>query len=121
MTRKPYVLKEEEISTLIHGMMTHGDEETYARMRDKSLVAMRNIEDMDEMLMDMHETMLHRARETKDEEKADKELKQILYQLASMFRILAHYINREYRTLGKEKRGERFLKLVSFNKDVPAV
>ena len=121
MIRKPYVLKEEEISTLVHGMMTHGDEETYVRMRDKSLVSMQQIDDMDEMLMDMHETMLKRAREAEIENDQDKQVKQILYQLASMLRILAHDINREYRKRGKEKDGERFLRLVSFNKDAPAV
>jgi len=121
MTRKPYILKEEEIDTLVQGIVEHGDEETYAKMRDKSLVAMRNVKDMDEMLIDMYETMLERARSANDEDQTDKELKKILYQLASMFRILAHDINREYRKLGQERNGERFLRLVSYNKEATVV
>ncbi len=121
MERKPYVLKNDEIETLIKGIMEYGDEETYARMLNKSLVTMQNIEDMDEMLMDMYETMLEKARSTKDEDKSSKELRLIYYQLASMFRILAHQIQREYIKKGQNKQGERFLRLVSYNKDIPSV
>lgn len=118
MTRKPYILKEEEINTLVRGIVDHGDEETYSRMRDKSLVAMKSDDDVDEMLMDMHETMLNRARGVGDGPEYT-EVKKTLYQLASMLRILAHYINKEYRASGKKKSGERFLKLASYNKDAP--
>jgi len=121
MTRKPYILKEEEIDTLVQGISEHGDEETYIKMRDKSLIAMSGTDDVDEMLMDMYETMLARSRSASDEDETGKELKKILYQLTSMFRILAHDINREYRKLGKERNGERFLRLVSYNKEATVV
>jgi hypothetical protein len=119
MTRKPYTLSEEEIEVLIDGIMKHGDEATYMQMKYKTLISMDKKDDLDEMLMDMHETILARARKSSTENKIDKELRKILYQLASMLRILAHEIYREYIKNGKSRDSERFLRLVSLNKDAP--
>lgn len=119
MTRKPYTLPEQEIEILISGLMEHGDEETYNRMRDKTLSVIDKKDDLDEMLMDMYETMITRARESVVENEKDKELQNILYQLASILRILAHELYRTYIKNGKGRDNERFIRLASFNKDAP--
>lgn len=119
MTRESYIMPEEEIEILINGIIEHGDEETYSRMRDKTLFIIDKKDDVDEMLMDMHETVLIRAREVVVENEGNQELQKILYQLASILRILAHEIYRTYIRNGSSRDSERFLRLVSFNKDAP--
>lgn len=122
MTRNKYVLKEQEVDTLVQGILSRGEEDTYASMRAKCLMTAETIEDMDEMLMDMHESMLEKAREIEAETENDDELKTMFYRIASMFRILAHDINLRYKKSGITKnKSSRILQLVSFNKNIPAL
>ena len=116
--RTPYILQEAEIQTLLHGMANYGLKETYNRMKEKAIGAMSNDDYVDEMFLDMYETILKQARELNQEEKDERELQLILYQLSSMLRTIAHDIYRMY--LKKEKNSPRFLKLISFDKDILA-
>jgi len=111
MNRTPYILKTDEIDTLLNGMITHGEEETYDKMRDKALFAMGKTKDIDELFMDMHEGMLKRARKYDDTEEA----KAVFYALSAMLRRIAHEVNRKYIRDGKEDSSPRFLRLVADN------
>ena len=119
MTRKPYMLKEEEIEVLVSGMMEHGVQATYDRMFDRAIKTMKVTDDMDEMLMDMHDTVLIRARDFVVENDNDKELRKTLYQLANMLRTLGHEVYYKYIKAGKERDNDRFLRLVVSNAEVP--
>lgn len=118
MSYKPYKIKEEEISALLFGLTEYGEEDTYFKMKLKIIVAMEDNDYMDQNLLDMHETVLKKARNT------DKELFQMkknLYTLASMLRILAHEIHKGYKRESPERDSKRFLHLVSYNKEVPDI
>jgi len=112
MTRHKYVLSEEEIRTLMSGIISLGAKDTYAKMLERMLVAKEQGQEADELCMDMYESMLQRARvfgEGRDD-KDTLEIKQTLYQLSTMFRTLAHDLHR----LCPSKTGSgRFLEIVS--------
>ena len=109
MTRAPYILKEEELTILVDGLILRGAQETYDAMFAKVEFAMQNDEYMDEMLMDMHETVLKKARALEEETDFDESFQDALYQVASLLRILAHDIHLRYAKIGKEKGHQRFL------------
>lgn len=117
MARKKYVLKVEEIEALLRGMIENGPDETYKRMKDKALASMEKMKDLDEMFMDMSEDFLDRARTEPGSDENGKQLKDTYYILNSMLRTLAHEINKIYRKNGKDKIGDRFIRLVSFNNE----
>lgn len=127
MSRKPYIMKVEEMQTLIASLITNGPEETYTRMRAKALLAMEQTDDIDDMFLDMSETFLNKGRAEleSDDEKAEGEedeepsIAYIYYNLAFMLRRLAHEVYRRYITKGKQRDNERFIRLVSFNEEAP--
>lgn len=106
MSRNPYILTEGEIKVLFKGLVEYGEDETYGRMRDKVITAMLMEDDIDDMLMDMHDTILKRARQSKDEEQ------KVFYRLAVILRKLAHEIYYTYIKAGKKRNNERFLRLI---------
>ena len=120
--RTPYVLQEAEVQTLLHGIINHGPKETYDKMKEKAITAMSNDVYVDEMFLDMYETILKRARELHQNEKDsdEGELQLVLYQLSSMLRTIAHDVYRMYIKKGKNKNSPKFLRLISFNKDILA-
>jgi len=117
MSRKKYVLKTEEIEALLRGMIENGPDETYKRMKEKALISIEKMKDLDEMFMDMSEDFLDRARTEPGEDENGKQLKDVYYILNSMLRTLAHEINRIYRKNGKGKTGDRFIRVVSLNNE----
>jgi hypothetical protein len=117
MVRKRYILKVEEIETLLKGIIETGPEETYKKMKEKALLSIEKMKDLDEMFMDMSEDLLDRARIEPAEDENSKQLKDTFYLLHSMLRNLAHEVNKIYRKNGKEKTGERFVRLISHNKE----
>jgi len=121
MSRKRYVLKPEEIEALIRGMIEHGQDETYKKMKEKALASMEKMKDLDEMFMDMSEDFLDKARVEVGETSDSKQVKDIYYILSSMLRTLAHEVNKIYRKNGKEKFSDRFIRLISYNKEAPPV
>jgi len=112
MTRTPYILKEEELEILLNGITTRGADETYKAMKNRTFMAIQQIDDADEILMDQYDTVLKKARNLNVENEDSEKLQKILYHLASILRILAHEIYREYLKAGKERDNERFLRLV---------
>lgn len=112
MELRHYVLKEEEINMFVQSIIKYGDNETYNKMLAKSLVVMNETDNADEMLMDMHQTIIKRARNIGESNDDEKSIKSVYYRLASILRILAHQIQREYIKKGYNKDSERFLRLV---------
>lgn len=117
MVRKRYVLKVEEIEALLRGMIESGPEETYKKMKEKALSSIEKNKDLDEMFLDMSEDLLDRARIEPAEDENSKQLQDTYYLLNSMLRTLAYEVNKIYRKRGKEKTGERFIRLISHNKE----
>lgn len=120
MNRKKYILKSDEIDIVISGLIESGPVETYKKMKDKALLSMEKIKDLDEMFMDMSEDFLNRAR-TEPKDEGEKKLQEIYYTLNTMLRKLAHEVNLFYKKAKDKKRSSsnRFLKLVVNNKDAP--
>ena len=112
MTRKPYILKEEEIEILLNGIIEFGIDETYERMKYRALAGMKQSADVDEILMDQADTVLKRARNLSTDDESGAELLKSLYQLSAMLRMLAHEIYREYLKTDQERDNKRFLRLV---------
>lgn len=127
MSRKPYIMKIEEIKTLIASLIANGAEETYARMRVKAFMAMDGSDDIDEMFLDMSEACLKKGREElemPDEEENNKEddrpvLSNIYYTLAFLLRRLAHEVYRRYIKKGKQRDSNRFIRLISYDENAP--
>ena len=116
--RKPYILKTNEIDTLLVGLASHGKDETQTRMLGKALKSMEQDSEMDDKFLDMSETLLKRARDVDVDVDEDKQLQVAFYTLASMLRIVAHRVNMAY--MKKDKRDNlRFIRLASSNKDAP--
>lgn len=119
--RKPYILKAEEVDTLLKGLVSHGEEVTYERMRERAFNASQERPDMDDIFLDMYEGMIKRARhiDTGEEEDA-KKLSGDLYTLASMMRNIAHQLYRAYNRAGMSRDNDRFLRLAVSNDSIPA-
>ena len=120
MNRKRYVLKSNEIDVIINGLIESGPNETYNKMKNKAILSMEKIKDLDEMFMDMSEDFLNRAREEPKDE-GEKKLQEIYYTLNTMLRKLAHEVHLFYKKAKDKKRtsSNRFLKLIVNNKDAP--
>ena len=120
MSRKPYIMKSEEIQTLIAGLLSYGPEETYNKMRAKALFSIDQKDDIDEMFLDMSETLLKKGREELENETDENpSLASIYYTLSSILRKLAHEIYIKYIKQGKTRSSNRFIRLISYNKDAP--
>jgi hypothetical protein len=118
MTQEQYALAEDEIRSLLSGVTYLGAHETYSKMKERMLSIKENFQNIDEMCMDMHGTMLDRARafDCEDSDKEGQIIKQTLFQIASMFRILAHELH--YSCKNKQKNTKRFLELISINQGI---
>lgn len=117
--RDRYIMPLLEIQALVAGFMNHGPEKSYELMKSKAVSIMDKVSDLDEEFMDRSETLLQKARDEQDEETDENEacMKDILYTLSYMMRKLAHEIHFKYLKQGEQRSGERFLKLVSDNKN----
>lgn len=120
--RKPYIMKVEEIQTLIAGFVSNGQEDTYNKIKAKALFAMDKIEDIDDMFLDMSESFLKLARDDTDIESEDNpSLSSIYYVISYMLRKVAHEIYSKYIKKGEQRDNSRFIRLISYNKDAPLV
>lgn len=124
MNHKPYIMKVEEIEILITSMIANGPEETYAKMRARAFIAMDKKDDIDEMFLDMSEVFLKRGRDELNASLEDNDdgailLINIHYSLAFMLRRLSHEVYRKYLKKGKQRDTNRFIRLVSYNKEAP--
>lgn len=101
------------------GMINLGEKETYAKMKERMLAAKEQNQEADEICMDMYESMLQRARSfvSDENDKSMLDIKQTLYQLASMLRTLAHEMHRLY---SKKDESGRFLEIASNNTNAKA-
>lgn len=118
--RKPYILKTEEIDVLLAGIVSHGEEETYDRMRDKAFNSLDARPDMDDVFLDMYECMIKRARDVDIQTEEGQYLARDMYSLASMMRNIAHQLYRAYNRSGEARDNDRFLRLVVDNQTIPA-
>ena len=120
--RTPYIMSEDEIQALIAGFISHGLDETYVRMKTRALFVMDKTDDLDQEFLDRSTTLLNRGRKelAKDDDDAIFYQK-MYYTLSFMIRKLAHEIHREYIKRGKPRNSERFIHLVSYNKNAPTM
>lgn len=112
MIRPLYIFKKEELRILLNGMITRGPEVLYNTMKSRALMSMKKVSYADDIIMDQYEAVLKVARTQSNESWEDKKTKNILYNIASLLRILAHVIYREYLKIDRERDNERFLRLV---------
>jgi len=118
MNRTPYIMKEEEIQALIAGFIKYGPEDVYIKMKTKALFVMDKIDDLDEEFLDRANLLLIRGKKELYNNSEDS-LKNIYYTLAFMLRKLAHEIYRKYIKNGRLRDNDRFLRIVSNNKEAP--
>jgi len=118
--RKPYILKTEEVDTLLKGLISHGEEVTYERMKNMAFGASQERPDMDDVFLDMYEGMIKKARSVDSDEEDAKKLSHDLYTLAGMMRNIAHQLYRAYNRAGMSRDNDRFLRLVVNNNSIPA-
>lgn len=118
--RKPYILKTEEIDTLLAGLMTNGEEQTYELMKSKAFSASQQRPDMDDVFLDMYESMMKKARGIDAAGEGDKDAIEAMYTLASMMRTIAHQLYRAYNRAGMTRDNDRFLRIIVKNDRVPA-
>jgi len=119
--RDVYILKVDEIKSLVSGLISHGPGQTYEQMRRRAIQAMGKSDDIDEVFLDMYESMIKRARSIKVEDDEDKQRQIFYYTIAHMLRRLAHEINRVYLKLGKKRYSKRFIRLASYNPESPTI
>lgn len=120
MNRTPYIMKEEEIRALIAGFVKYGSEDIYIKMKTKALFVMDKIDDLDEEFLDRANILLMRGRKELHDDNEDS-LKDIYYTLSFMLRKLAHEIYRKYIKNGRIRDNDRFLRIVSNNKEAPSL
>jgi hypothetical protein len=122
MVRHKYVLSEDEIRTLMSGVINLGAKDTYSKMKERMLASIDQGQEADEICMDMYEGMLNRARTfgADNEDKSTTDIRQTLYQIASMLRTLAHEMHKICKNkFCKDKDGsKRFLEIASYNPGV---
>lgn len=117
--RAPYIIKASEIESLLAGIMAHGIDKTYEQMKIRATQAMEKAEDIDEMFLDMYESMIDKARGLDETNEQENQLRLGYYALAAMLRRLAHEVHFAYLKLKKEKNSGRFLHLISDNPQAP--
>ena len=117
--RTPYIIKANEIESLLAGIIAHGIAKTYEQMKIRATQAMEKSEDIDDMFLDMYEAMIDKARALNEEDEQEKQLRLGYYAVAAMLRRLAHEVHFSYLKLKKEKDSGRFLHLVSNNPEAP--
>lgn len=115
--RVTYTIKEEEISSIMGALSSQGSMHTYEQMRNRAIIASDEESNIDEMLLDMYDGMVDRARRLDDN--TDKQLQMSYYTIASMLRFLAHEIHFIYKKRGIVKESKRFLYVICNNSDIP--
>lgn len=118
MTRKPYIIKDAEVGTLVASMLSGGGTETLSRLRGRALLSMDAHDDMDEIFLDMSDSFREKGLLELDKE-GDVPMASIYYTLAFILRRLAHEIYRKYIKNGVQRDNERFIRLVSYNEQAP--
>jgi hypothetical protein len=88
-------------------------------MKIRATQAMEKSENMDDIFLDMYETMIVKARLLNEENEQEKQLRLGYYAISAMLRRLAHEVHFSYLRLKKEKDSSRFLHLVSNNSEAP--
>jgi len=78
-------------------------------------------DDIDEMFLDMSETLLKSGREELEREhtEEDPSIANIYYTLSYMLRKAAHEVYIKYIKKGSARDNKRFIRLVSNNEDAP--
>lgn len=112
MNRTPYKIKNEEIATLLDALDKHGYERTYQLMEHKALSTMESRNNIDEMFLDMADSLQRIVCNNID---LDQETIEAYDIIASMLRRIAHRVYRRYINGGKWRDNSRFLRLVSIN------
>ncbi len=120
MNRTPYIMKEEEIQALIAGFIKYGSEDIYIKMKTKALFIMDKVDDLDEEFLDRANILLMRGRKELHDNSEDS-LRDIYYTLSFMLRKLAHEIYRKYIKNGRVGDNDRFLRIISNNKEAPSL
>jgi hypothetical protein len=115
--RKKYVIKKDEINSLVSNIISNGTDDTYTKMCAKIFLAIDDKVDLDEMLMDMADETLEKAR--KESEKKNNEIiTSAYYSLHFILRKLANQTYRKYIKKGIKKESTRFLNLIT-NESAP--
>lgn len=113
-------LKNDELESLFTGINTLGPIKTYEAIKAKAIVLVAERDSIDEDMLDMSEAILKLARE----DQTINESKRKIYYLASyMLRKLAHELRIIYIKTGKQtnSKDDRFIRLVSYNKDILSI
>lgn len=118
--REKYILSEKEIESLLEGYVTVGPAAMYEKLKTRAMANIDSRDDIDELLLDQSEAILKRGRETVPEDVDNKkEIVSHCYSIYFIMKRLAHQIYREYKKMGKERKSDRFLRLVIDNPSVP--
>lgn len=121
MSHRPYKLSDKEVETLMAAMLSKSKEEVYGRMKDKAIGNLDRKQDLDEDFLDMSETILKRARELSTSDTEIIVVRDAYYSLHYMLRKLAHELNMTKIKNGSPPDNNRFIRLVSYNKNAPSV
>ncbi len=105
MASGKYILKEDELISLVNEVKNNGPEKTYDKLKEKINLVVDFDDNLDSMLMDMHDSVLQRARICAED---DKNI-DTLYSITVILRRLAHQIHRAYIKRGKDKSNNNFL------------
>lgn len=121
MSHNKYIMKEEEIQILLTGLIVNGVEDTYDRMKVKALMMMDQKPDVDEILLDMSETLHKKVQNELANENKDLSIINAYNTLSFMLKRLAHKVYRKYNREGEQRDNNRFLRLISCNKDISLI
>lgn len=101
------VISDQELKTILERLSVIGEQELYAQTKSKALFVMDQIDDLDEAFLDIHDTILEKARGEEQEEIAKD-----YHTVARIFRRVAHEIYRKYIKGDEQRKSERFLRIV---------
>lgn len=121
MNHNKYIMKEEEIQILLTGLIVNGVEDTYDRMKAKALMMMDQKPDVDEILLDMSETLYKKVQNELTNENKDLSIINAYNTLSFILKRLAHKVYRKYNRKGEQRDNNRFLRLISCNKDISLI
>ena len=113
--RNTYVMTDEEVFALTSGVFATSVESVMNKMKAKVIFSIKFQNDLDEMLLDMSDTLFQKGRAIMDIEKSDnpgRSMTSLYYTLAGVLRKLAHDIHRMYKRQGRESMSDRFLEII---------
>ena len=119
--RDTYIMTDEEVFTLTSGVFATGIESVINKMKARAIFSMKFQKDLDEMLLDMSETLLQKGKAIVDIEKSDnpgRSMVSVYYTLARSLRKLAHDVHRMYQGQKRENMSDRFLEII-YNPEAP--